>query len=167
MLLDRSSQENPNSTSEKDRYIDLFKSVSDRITYSDDDANPDDYFMSCREIKDKISELSRNPYLYDVEDHRRIPFDCFLCPKTGGMMTLRLLVRKNRIRLDDFLSDADMELDFDRKFDRFVSEIKKGSLCERRAQLEVMKSTQRTALEQINSTSDEVEETILEEVKNE
>ena len=169
MLLDRSTPENQNSMSEKDKYIELFKSTSDRITYADDDANPDDYYTSCKEAKEKIAMLARNPYLYDNKEFSTIPFDCFTCPKTGGVMTLRLLVRKGRVRMGDFLSDSDARLPHDEQFDKFVAEINKGIVCERRNQLEVMKSTQKVALDKINTAQEEIEggESILEEVKNE
>jgi len=113
--------------------------------------------------------LARNPYLYDNKEFSTIPFDCFTCPKTGGVMTLRLLVRKGRVRMGDFLSDSDARLPHDEQFDKFVAEINKGIVCERRNQLEVMKSTQKVALDKINTAQEEIEggESILEEVKNE
>jgi len=169
MLLDRSTPENPNSTSEKDRYIELFGKTSDNILYREEDANPDDNYISCDEAKKMIAELARNPYLYDSKDYRMIPFDCFTCNKTGGIPVLRLLVRKRVLKIDELMSDADALLGFDAKFEKFVTEINKMCECSRKDQLKVMKTVQKIAIEKINTASEEIEsgESILEEVKNE
>lgn len=169
MLLDRLTPENQNSTSEKDKYIELFKYASGNITYADDDANPDDYYVSCKEAKRMIASLARNPYLYDNKEFSDVPFDCFTCPKTGGMMVLRLLVRKGRVKMRDFLSDSEANLSHDEQFNRFVEEINKDTVCERRKQIEVMKSVQKVAIDKINTAQEDIEcgESILEEVKNE
>ncbi len=168
MLLDRSKPENPNSQNEKGTFVDLFKSTTDNILYREEDANPDDTYLSCEEARKGIAELTRNPYLYNGKDYSMIPLVCFLCKKTGGYMTLRILARKNRIDMMACLDDSDAGLSFDEMFKRFTEEIERTSTCARLDQISVMKDVQKMAIEKIKSGEDiESGENILEEVKNE
>lgn len=134
---------------EKVHLIELFRETSNRISYSDDDANPDDTFISCREAKEMISILAKNPYCYDTSEYRNIPFDCYVCRKTGGILTLRMLVRKGRLDIDDYLpANIDFKSE-DERFSDFVQYINDNTVCERKSQLETMKEVQRIAKEKI------------------
>lgn len=134
---------------EKIHLIELFKETSNRISYSDDDANPDDDFLSCREAKEMISILAKNPYCYDTSEYRKIPFDCFVCKKTGGILTLRHLVKRGRLDIEDYLPANTEFKSEDERFAEFVKYVEDNTTCERKSQLETMKEVQRITKEKI------------------
>ena len=102
----------------------IITTLSDRIFLYQDEADPSNYFMSCREALDIINDIMKSPFMFN-EDKHKVPLKCFACSYTGGTVVLELLINKGIIDVEEvFVRKADLSREISEDVRTYIDRVK-------------------------------------------